>query len=153
MSTTKTKRAVSTRHILQDCIKDIEDGLWVCGELCEANDAEGATKPMGCALGLVGINAGYATIKNTPYGVSADVDYPKKDWSKSAIRAVTLLADTAHVTKDQRLEVAEEVAGENTDYAVPVEQGIVWRFNDSGSMTPRRALDWFKRALKTLDAA
>jgi hypothetical protein len=154
MSTTEAptrKRAVSTRRILEESIADIEAGLWICGDLCELNENEGATKPMGCALGLVGINAGYAKIRNTSYGVTANVDYPRDDWARPAIKAVTLLAEAARPTKTQ-VDEARAEAGEAAGLAVPFEQGIVWRVNDADGMTPRKALNWFRRALALLDA-
>jgi hypothetical protein len=48
--------ARNAKQIIQKSIEDINDGKWICGDLCTVNDQG---KVMGCAIGLVSLNGGY----------------------------------------------------------------------------------------------
>lgn len=147
------------RQILTASIKDIEHGLWVCNSYAETNYEPKAKKPLGCAIGLVAINAGVASvITNRDGSVSASVPTNMASYTKQAKKVVALLAKTAKLSKYQRTELREDVKyalleGGNADelYASAVigynDEGGA----DDGNLKPRQALAWFNRALKALD--
>jgi hypothetical protein len=165
------KTVPSTRKILQESIKDIEAGLWMCGELTQECVLNGFQKPMGCALGLVGMNAGFAKFReedeeNFVYGeqyggeyvttgervVISDLQYPNEsNWSPQALKAVALLAETTRLTKTQIGNIREDGGDELLD----VNPSIVIEYNDGktggNDLSKKAALSWFKRALAKLD--
>lgn len=159
----KTKRATSTRKILERSIEDIENGLWTCGEMCEATEGP---KPMGCALGLLGINSGAFPVEEGPDGkFYASITYPSDGaWTPQALKALDLMVDTARAVpgtkylldrKRDQIEVARQNVdnyGSGDDDVVAAKEELVYALNDSNGMTPKRALSWFRRALAKLDA-
>lgn len=151
-----TATAASTRTILEESIKDIEEGRWVCGDLCEATEGP---KPMGCALGLLQLNSGTAKILTDPYdGMHyAMLSYPSDGkWPQSALEALDLLVDAAKATPGYAETLARKrsyISSAHDDYdATVAKEELVYGLNDDRGMTPKRALSWFKRALALLDA-
>lgn len=64
MSTFTTRRTVkkctTPAEVIHECLLDIRDGLWVCGTLSKNNTTcTHVEKPLGCAVGMVGINTGH----------------------------------------------------------------------------------------------
>ena len=158
-------RAPSTRKILEQSIQDIKDGLWTCDILtrdCEVVPG-GCSKPMGCALGLVGINAGQARIEEYEgfdglCRITAVLDYPSEadamndPWPRSALRAVELLASTTRLSKMRREELSDPYNLDRLEQSAAYVTG----YNDTGAhgeapLTPRQAIAWFRRALAELD--
>lgn len=157
--TAKAKRAPSTRKILEACIEDIEIGRWCKHHLGVMTKTNGLKKPMGCALGLVGIESGALEVVDVGDGYVHIVDdehYPSRgDWPKSAVKAVKLLAETVRFPKkeiEKRLQEGREKAQDNeTDETLGAIETVVYYFNDQGISSKQGALNWFKRALAKLD--
>lgn len=155
--------AVSTRKILKDSIKDIEKGLWVCNAYAKENGAPRAKKPLGCAVGLVAINAGVAKIFRTKDGgsVTAQVPIDAAEYTPQARKALSLLVQTARLKKHQRAELRQcrkdadsDVEASNVDMGWVIvynDEGRSTKYGDGENLTPKLALNWFKRALAALD--
>jgi hypothetical protein len=138
-----------TINILEESIKDIKEHRWICNELVGGN-FHNEEKPMGCAIGLVGINSGagrLVTDKN--YGSYYYMAYPKEEpekWSEAAMVTIRFLAETTRWERGAReaAGVAEESRGNSTDEVI--------LYNDGGeggeNISSPKALAWFKRALK-----
>jgi hypothetical protein len=170
----KVKRGPSARTILTKAIADIKAGLWSCGDLVDGRtgDTEKDAKVMGCALGLVGVHAGMATIKvekraadhwnPEPYfEATAYLNYPSEDeasgkpWPAGAKKAIRLLAGTTGLKKREVHFLLDDNdgCGTNLDNAsLSSLSGVVVGKNDSYCRTPASALKWFQRALARLDA-
>lgn len=155
--------AKSAKQILDGAIKDIEAGLWTCNELCVP--VEGKVKRghhvMGCALGLVGMNAGLATYQYDPYddATYGYLNYPNEGtWSRPAIKAMQALAATTKLAKSRREQLAnEDFSGFSVEPELVRQESEVIMYNDRGStdvnksLSKRSALNWFKRARALLD--
>lgn len=142
-------KAPSARKILEASIADIENGQWLCGSWSEAC----AIKPQGCAMGLVAINARVKeTVTFRLLGrnnlIRANIE-PMADgkWPKSARKAAAALAATVKAPVKKAREYADE-DGTLTDSGI---ENIVIEYNDGG-IKSRAALNWFNRALASLDA-
>jgi hypothetical protein len=127
-----------TVRILSECIADIDAGLWTCNVLVK--DKKGP-KPMGCALGLVGMNSGAYKIVTNDYGISgALVDYPDAaeeegtPWPKAALKAVDILAAQVRLTDEYPYSTFNSV-------------DKVVTFNDKKCPDASTARAWFVRAL------
>lgn len=153
----KTRNAV---QVIDACIKDIEDGYWICADL--VRDGKGK-KPMGCALGLVGINAGLAELSFNDAGVcTARLPYPTDGlikWTTNASTAMKALSKTARVSKATRTGFVkaakgDAAAGYFVDPELGANQNIITTYNDRGAgagrLTEKRAIAWFNRARKAL---
>lgn len=120
--------------ILDACISDIENGLWICGSICDVNRDQ---KVVGCALGLVGINAGLAYLD----GDQVVVPYPSeavnngKPWSAGALKAVDLLSDAIPAGEYHNDDTAEDRVYHYND-----------QYNSVGNLTAEEAIAWFRRA-------
>jgi len=168
-------REIDPIVILDESIKDIKDGLWTCNTLVEEKEFKPGEKPMGCAAGLVGINAGAAQITedtiHTPDGpltvCYAHLDEPAADWGPGAKAALEALAETVRMPKSRVEECrnkAREYAlgsGEDPEFAELYE--VVFRYNDTKgkqvqgytyskehNLSKSAALNWFKRARQYL---
>jgi hypothetical protein len=148
------KKAPSARVILERSIKDIQNGQWVCGTWSSACEI----KPKGCAMGLVAINAAHPeTVKFKSYDgfVKADIrPMSGGRWPTGAKKAAAALAATIRSPVKARTNYLLNCT-EKSQQAVGFEdmmvEGIVIDYNDGG-IGPKAALNWFKRALASLDA-
>jgi hypothetical protein len=169
------KKCTTPSEVFQECLLDIRDGLWVCGELSLPNTTcTQVEKPMGCALGLVGINTGECQWTLERNAESDYVVFPTwpndrvQNWDRLAQECVQILAEAAVIVSD---EYAECVA-DNEDLMVknevtggldmpPLERIVsfirsrspngcepfVITMNDDFS-NPKVAAEWFSEALK-----
>lgn len=144
-----SEKEKTAKQILDECIDDIEGGRWICGELTGPGRL-GANKPMGCAIGLVGINGGAAEITHKDGVCYAEMNYPSDDgdgrWNESAKEALEALADAVPLGKDHPHYFADR-------------ECRVYNYNDVGGdlsgntekkLTARQARAWFTKARDSL---
>jgi hypothetical protein len=142
----------STSEILGECIADIDSGHWVCGQLI--TDENGTIKekespnfkPMGCAIGLVGINSGAANLVKRHGSPYWEMGYPSddpegEDYTPEAKKAVELLAATSHMEEREKESIRGRDGGD-----LAVSESIVIDTNDNLCHTPAQARKWFKKA-------
>lgn len=163
----KSRNAI---QIIDASIADIEAGLWVCGEL--VGEETPGKKPMGCALGLIGINSGAASITVEKDALSGEtvcmayMDYPaeaetsKDKWTAAAKKAVAALADTTRLRAARRKELAADSVGWEKLYdpALIFQTNAITAYNDGGpqdaiqssNLSKKAALAWFQRAREAL---
>lgn len=141
-------------QILEHSVADIKAGLWVCGDLTLSCNLVQSQKPMGCAIGLLGINGGAAEIVKSQGDnefeegdiVEAFMNYPKdggSDWSEEAKKTVEILASCIPKEFMEDHYLAARTLGEA--------QNAVVEYNDGG-ITTGEALVWFEAALQKAKA-
>jgi hypothetical protein len=140
------RRATTPAEVLSECLTDIRDGLWVCGMLSSPNaSVHHVAKPMGCAVGLVGINSGNTSIRSGAAGVFAVFDFETAErWNALGQETVLILANALDGVDEWTSDVEAE--------AVPDAESRIIAYNDEGddscNISPEQAREWFERALK-----
>lgn len=137
--------------ILESCIKDIEQGQWICGQLCKSTPNRVGAKPMGCAVGLVGINGGVAELRvdyrNNLFAELASPDDYWVEWPVKARQAVLLLAQA--LPKDLRPYRVDKLTVDDEEKGMEAAASVI-AYNDGDgdeeSLSSVGALEWFKRA-------
>lgn len=165
----KLKRTPSARKILQDSIADIDAGLWVCGDLMRPCPINGTQKPMGCALGLVGINSRQYDVKTKMSWITdpssfirkkaevayASIRYPSLRSPKSVLKAVELLAETTKLSDATMEDILTSYDTSKARDRLMLQEEVITTYNDTGAsyqrLAPSDAKAWFQRALAKLD--
>lgn len=131
------EKSLSASGILKDSIDDIDNNLWFCHTLTNLPDEDrpAKAKPMGCALGLIGINGNCmkADGRNpNKFYLGYPEEYP---WTPEAIQAMEILAEC----------VPEEWVVESYNTRDKIIQ-----YNDHtiGIEAPEMARKWFDEAYK-----
>jgi hypothetical protein len=139
----------SIREILEACIEDIDAGRWLCGQLTGVNPKGTGPnfKPLGCAIGLVGINSGAAELQ----GDTFHLEYPTYDndqrWTDAGKEAVRILAKVSPMTQAELYDYGYDDL--DTDRVADAQE-IVVSTNDDFCIVPKEARNWFKKALDSL---
>lgn len=138
--------------ILEESIRDIQRGQWLCGELTQHVPYQLDAKPMGCAVGLVGINGGAARLHTSREHTMlwAEMSSPEEGWHRwplKARQAVLLLAQA--LPKGWRPPGVNNYDVNDNDQGEQAATSVI-NYNDTGddgdNITPGVALAWFKRA-------
>jgi hypothetical protein len=168
---------MTAQVVLEESILDIENGLWLCGELMQEAEANGNKKPRGCAVGLAVINSKLArvVIQKDDSGTwdsglvayCPSIQNPSHyfkggEFPKARLKALekSLLALALAIPRSERPEVRNnfgEIAQEDLtlsddeikDYSVDQLESLIIEYNDS-SIDEGRAMDWFKAAYDSI---
>lgn len=149
MSTTakrKFRECATPARVFEECLLDIRDGLWICDTLAASNTSQThVAKPMGCAVGLIGINSGSCFIWSDRVGIHAS-------FSEESAIYWDQLAQTCIWSLYKALQ---EMFPDGGYLAVSLEhaEGYVVEYNDSGgggggNLSPAQATEWFQKALE-----
>lgn len=176
MSKFKPAKGPSLKTIFSKSIKDIEKGLWLCGDLC-TNKAVSAKKykQMACAVGLVSLYGGNAiTVERSLYLEDDDGDvydyftfmvkeatYPSdRVWTQNSTQALRLLLENAPKgsKKDAKkvLDNADRAInyfdGNDesnwTSYGSYLSGGVIHINDDVIKGNAKKALKWFQDAAR-----
>lgn len=106
MESFKPAKGPSLKTIFTKSIKEIEKGLWICGELCQLSPTKTKIKHMACAVGLVSLHGGNTRERKRKFYFE-DLDkhleflvkeatYPEdQPWNSNSVKALRLLLENA----------------------------------------------------------
>jgi hypothetical protein len=160
-------RKLSTpAEVFEECLLDIRDGLWICDALSKNNEScTHVEKPMGCGIGLIGINTGDCTwelMRNESFDFIVVETWNEDEmyaWSDLAQKCGVILAKAALIINPKRFSVYEDengLRGEDREEVlayydkhviVADAQEIIINYNDGG-IRKDDADAWFSKALE-----
>lgn len=139
--------ARNAKQILTRSLEEIEAGHWCQNNLEKKVYAdgvewsgEGDLRTVHCAVGLVSFYGGVYAEDGTT------LDYPNEENAPTGVKkAIAALYNAMPKTAQRVIEESEldtDVTGGQT-YAI-------WNRNDDETMTRRKAINWFRKALESL---